>query len=186
MSASAVPNPSPSPSASPSSASALPHTHSQTAAATYPAPQLHDSVEKTQSRTKLYAILGGIGALILLVAIVVGLYLLGGDDQSALERLRDVAVIFIVLLAFVIVVLLAAITAALAYLTLQIKDRVIPALEEVSGTAKRVHTTTKFVTEEAVKPIVSVASSYARLRAMSRTVIKGKNPPKPKADQRAK
>lgn len=121
------------------------------------------------SRAKLYAILAGVGTLVVLVLIIWGLYSLGGADQSALERLRDIAIIFIVLLAMLIVVFLAAITAALAFLTLQIKDRVIPLLEELTGTVKQVRGTTTFVTEEAIKPIVSVASSVARLRAMART-----------------
>lgn len=120
------------------------------------------------SRTKLYAILAGVGTLVVLVLIIWGLYSLGGADQSALERLRDIAIIFIVLLFMLVVVFLAAITAALVFITLQLKDRVIPLLEEVTGTAKQVRGTTVFVTEEAIKPIVSVASSVARLRAMAR------------------
>lgn len=130
-------------------------------------------------KVKLYAIGGGVGVLILLILVIFGLYQLGGDDQAALERLRDIAVIFVVLLFLLTVVLLAAITAALGYLVLQIKDRVIPLLEELTGTAKRIRGTTAFVTEEAIKPIMTVASTYAKMRAMSRTVTgKSKKPPK--------
>src|SRR5690606_5179025 len=99
-------------------------------------------------------ILAGVAALLLFVAVAVGLYLLGGDDQSALEMLRDIAVIFIVLSSILVVILLAALTAVLAFLILQIKDRVIPLLEEAKGgmsqvtsTATRVRNTTEFVTE---------------------------------------
>jgi hypothetical protein len=119
-------------------------------------------------RTKLYAILGSVGTLIVLLLIIWGLYSLGGIDQSPLERFRDIAIIFIVLLTFIIVVLLAGISAALAYLIFQIKDRVIPLLEEVTGTLRQVRGTTTFVTEEAIKPIVSAAGTVARLRAMAR------------------
>lgn len=127
------------------------------------------------SRAKLYAILAGVGTLVVLGLIIWGLYSLGGPDQSALERLRDIAIIFIVLLFMLVVVFLAAITAALAFVTLQLKDRVIPLLEELTGTAKQVRGTTAFVTEEAIKPIVSVASSVARLRAMAK-VASGDRP----------
>ena len=123
------------------------------------------------SRWKLWALLGGLGTLLVFVLIIWGLYSLGDEDQSPLERFRDIAIIFIVLLSLVTVVLLAGITAALVFLVLQIKDRVIPILEELNGTAKRVRGTTAFVTEEAVKPIVTVASAYARIRAMTRTVV---------------
>jgi hypothetical protein len=120
------------------------------------------------SKTKLYAILGGIGALVVLALIIWGLYSLGGADQAPLERLRDVAIIFIILLFALTVVLLAAITAALGFLALQIKDRVIPLLEEGTARLKQVRGTTTFVSEEAVKPIVSAAGSVARFRAMAK------------------
>ncbi|MDP9369156.1 MAG: hypothetical protein M3Q03_12920 [Chloroflexota bacterium] len=119
---------------------------------------------------KKYAIGGGLGLLLVLALIIWGLYVLGGADQSALERLRDIAVIFVVLLFLLVVVILAAIAAALTYLVFQIKDRVIPLLEEFTGTAKRIRGTTEFMSEEAVKPILSVAGTYAKMRAMTRTV----------------
>ena len=103
---------------------------------------------------------------------------LGGDDQSPLERLTDISIIFIVLLFSINIVLLAAITAGLGVLILQIKDQVIPALEELTGTAKRIRGTTNFVTEEAIKPIVGIAGSYARVRAMGRTVVGKQRKPK--------
>ena len=134
-----------------------------------------DGVEQVEegggSRWKLWGALGGLGTLVVLGLIIWGLYVLGDEDQSALERLRDIAVIFVVLLSLLTVVFLAAITAALGYLVFQIKDRVIPLLEELTGTARRLRGTTVFVTEEAVKPIVTIASTYARVRAMTRTVV---------------
>jgi MFS superfamily sulfate permease-like transporter len=126
------------------------------------------------AKWKLYGILGSVGVLILLGLITWGLYVLGDADQSALERLRDIAIIFVILLFALVVALLAGIAAALAFLVLQIKDRVIPLLEEITGTMKRVRGTTEFVTEEAVKPIMTVASTYAKMRAMSR-VVTGKD-----------
>ena len=130
-------------------------------------------------KVKLYAIGGGIGLLVLLILVIFGLYQLGGEDQSALERLRDIAIIFVVLLFLITVVLLGAITAALGYLVFQIKDRVIPLLEELAGTARRIRGTTAFVAEEAVKPIMTVASTYAKMQAMRKTVTgKRTKPPK--------
>ena len=119
---------------------------------------------------KTYAIAAGAGTLVVLALIIWGLYVLGGADQSALERLRDIAIIFIVLLFLLVVVILAGIAAALAYLVFQIKDRVIPLLEELTGTVRRVRGTAEFMTEEAVKPIMTIAGTYARMRAMTRTV----------------
>ena len=124
-------------------------------------------------------IIAGVVALLVFVLIVVGLYMLGGDDQSALERLRDISIIFIVFLGLVTVVLLAAITVALILLFNVLKDRAVPILDETSGTINRIRNTTNFVTEEAVKPIVTVASKYNRMRAMTKVVTgKQKKPPK--------
>lgn len=119
---------------------------------------------------KTYGILAGVGTLVVLGLIIWGLYVLGGADQSALERFRDIAVIFVMLLFLLVVVILAGIAAALAFLVLQIKDRVIPLLEELTGTVRRVRGTAEFMTEEAVKPILTIASTYAKMRAMTRTV----------------
>lgn len=123
-------------------------------------------------------ILAGVAALLLFVAVAVGLYLLGGDDQSALEKLRDIAVIFIVLSSILVVILLAALTAVLAFLILQIKDRVIPLLEEAKGgmsqvtsTATRVRNTTEFVTEEAVRPLMNLTGQISKMRVMRNTVL---------------
>lgn len=128
---------------------------------------------------KSKGLIAGVATLLICIVLVVVLYWLGDSDQSALERLRDIAIIFIVLASTLTVVLLAGITVALVLLTIQIKDRVIPLLEEATGTMKRVRGTTNFVTEEAIKPILNVAGSYARLRTMSKVVTgKRKKPPK--------
>jgi hypothetical protein len=122
------------------------------------------------SRERLYIIGAVIAFLVVTGLIIWGLYSLGDSDQSALERFRDIAVIFIVLLFLIVVVLMAVATVLLGFLVFQIRDRVIPLLEETTGTVRRLRGTAEFVSEEAVKPILSVASAYARMRAMTRTV----------------
>src|SRR5215211_5747881 len=142
-------------------------------------PTVDEDFSESASRWKWWAIGAGVGFAVAFVLLSWFLYTLGDSDQSALERLESIAVIYIVLLSLIIVVLLAAMTAALVFLVFQIKDRVIPLLEEATATAKRVRGTTEFVTEEAVKPILNVAGQYAKLRAMQRTVTgKRTKPPK--------
>lgn len=135
---------------------------------------------------KSKGIIAAVAALVLFIVVGVGLYLLGGDDQSALEKLRDIAVIFIVLSSVLVVILLAGIAAALVFLILQIKDRVIPLLEEATGSAKnitsatkRVKNTTDFVTEEAMRPLMGLTGSLSRMRQMRKVVTgKQRKPPK--------
>ena len=55
-----------------------------------------------------------------------------------------------------------------------LEDPGFPLLEELNGTLKRLRGTADFVTEEAVKPIITVAGTYAKMRATMKTVV-GKN-----------
>jgi heme A synthase len=119
---------------------------------------------------KLILIGSSIAAVVVLALIVWGLYSLGGADQAPLERLRDIAVIFVILLFLLTVALLAGIVAALVYLAFQIKDEVIPLLHEATSTARVVRSTTEFMSEEAVKPVIDAVGAYARLRGMMNAV----------------
>jgi hypothetical protein len=125
-----------------------------------------DEESESGSRVKLYAILGGVGTLLFFILLTAGLYGLGDSDQSPLERLRDIAVIYIVLMSLILVILMAAGTAAMIYLILQIKNQVIPMLHELTDTVKHVRGTTEFMSDQAVKPVISAAGKAAQLRAM--------------------
>lgn len=130
---------------------------------------------------KRIGIVAGLVVTLVLVGIIVGLFMLGGDHQSALEKFRDISIIFSQLLMLLTVILLAAITAALIWLVVKIKDQVIPMLDEAlailkefKGTAGRVSDTTSFMTEEAVKPIMTAAGQMAKIRKMGQ-IVTGKS-----------
>ena len=122
---------------------------------------------------------GGLTVLFLIVAVV--LYMLGGPNQSALERLENISVIFLALSSVLIVLLLGALVGVGVWLALLLKDHIIPLLEQVSpkieklsqnavDTTARVKGTTEFVSEEVVRPVISAYSTVAGLRAMIKTV----------------
>ena len=121
-----------------------------------------------QRGISLYFIIGGTVVLLLFIALTALLYLLGGDDQSALERLMNIAVIYIVFLSAAIVLLLAAATIAFVFLTLTLRDKALPALDELTATLKRVRGTTEFMSEEAVKPVIQAAGKAAQVGAAFR------------------
>jgi hypothetical protein len=121
-----------------------------------------------QKNTTLYFILGGTVVLLLFIALTGFLYYLGGADQSALERLMNIAVIYIVFLSAAIVILLAAATIAFVFLTLQLRDKALPAIDELTRTLKQVRGTTEFMSEEAVKPVIQVAGKAAQVGAAFR------------------
>ena len=134
---------------------------------------------------KKIGIVAALVALLVFVGIIVGLFMLGGDHQSALEKFRDISIIFSQLLLLVVVILLAGITAAQIFLVMKIKDQIIPMLDEAleilkefKGTANRVSNTTSFVTEEAVKPLMTAAGQMAKIRKMGQ-IVTGKSTAKP-------
>jgi|GEM_PF-578341 len=132
---------------------------------------LEISEGKLDRKTKIWAIVGTVVALALFLGLCWFLYTLGGPDQAALERIRDIAIIFIVLLGVVAVLLLAGVSAALAFLVFQTKDRVIPLLDETTETVRRARGTVEFMSEEAVRPVVGMAGRAARVSAMANAVF---------------
>jgi hypothetical protein len=123
------------------------------------------------------AIVGGVVALVLLVAVVVGLYALGGDDQSSLEKLRDVVIVLLGIMMVIVTLLMAVAVAALAYLIIVVRQKIVPIMERIVvlqestlETLHRVKGTTEFVTEEVAAPIISVYGTVAKGRMMMRTV----------------
>ena len=105
---------------------------------------------------------------LIVVGICYGLYQLGGADQAPLERLRDIAIIFLIFQLLLVTIILGGIAAGLLFLLLVLKDQVIPLLTEFTEKAKRLRGTTEFMTEEAVKPIIKSAGQAAKVRAMFR------------------
>ena len=126
--------------------------------------------EADSGKWKWWALLAVLILGLIVVGVGYGLYQLGGADQAPLERLRDIIIIFLAFQLLLATIALAGIVAGLVFLIIVLKDQVIPLLTELTETAKRVRGTTEFMTEEAVKPIITAAGQAAKLRAMVRTV----------------
>lgn len=108
--------------------------------------------------------------LLIVVGVGVGLYLLGGDSQPALEKLRDIAIIFVAFLWIIAVLLLAIVAGAMIWLVLTLKGKVIPILESLLDTTNRIKGAAEFMTEEVAAPVISFYGTLAKTRAMTRTV----------------
>jgi hypothetical protein len=108
--------------------------------------------------------------LVVIIGSFVGLYLLGSDDQSALEKIRDIVIIWIGFLWVIAVLLLAVVAGLMVWLALTLKEKIIPIMETLADTANRVKGTTEFVTEEVASPLISFYGTVAKARAMTRTV----------------
>ena len=127
---------------------------------------------------KKWAIIGGIIAVVLL-AVIIGL-LYWGDEGPVTVRLRDISIVFISLISVISTILLAAIVGAVLWLVITIKGQVVPLLETLTDTAKRVKGTTEFVTEQAASPIIQAAGAFAKFRAATKTATGGKPRPVPR------
>ncbi|MGI8689883.1 MAG: hypothetical protein ACR2M3_15005 [Thermomicrobiales bacterium] len=127
-----------------------------------------------------FVIAGGV----LVILIIVGILLYHWDG---LQQLRDLAVVFLAGLFVVTVLLLAAMVGIFAYVSLLMKDKLIPVLEELTRTAgeltqtaQRVKGTTEFVSEQVATPIIGLAKNLARMRAMAKAATNrdgGTEPP---------
>jgi polyferredoxin len=129
-----------------------------------------DDNNTDSGRWKWWAILAVLITLLIFIGIGYGLYQLGGADQAPLERLRDIAIIFLIFQLLLVTIILGGLAAGLVFLIIVLKDQVIPLLTELTETAKRLRGTTEFITEEAVKPIIKSAGQAAKWRATVRAI----------------
>jgi hypothetical protein len=129
-----------------------------------------DEQSAESSKWKWWAALAILIVGLIVVGLGYGLYQLGGADQAPLERLRDIAVIFLIFQLLLVTIILGGIAAGLVFLIVVLKDQIIPLLTELTETARRLRGTTEFMTEEAVKPIITAAGQATKVRAMVRTV----------------
>ena len=113
-------------------------------------------------------VLSVVGILLVLVLIIVGLLLVPDWVRVAL---RDIAIIFMVVLGMLVTLLTAVLVGALIAVVYLIKDKIVPLLEQLTATVGRVRGTTEFVSEEVVEPIIQAAGAVARVRAMARTAL---------------
>ncbi len=110
------------------------------------------------------------GVLVLLIVVAVLLY-----NWDGLPRLRDLALVFVAGLFVVSTLLLAALVGVFLFVALVIRDRLVPVLEELTNTAgeltqtaQRIKGTTEFVSEQVASPIIGMAKTVARMRAMAK------------------
>lgn len=134
-------------------------------------------------QTLIY-ILVALLAILLILGIPTLLFILGDEDVSALERLRDTAIVLMGVVWLIILILLAVMVFVMVWVAFQIKNRALPLLEEIlatvkdtsteaTETVKRARGTVEFVSERAATPVISTVSKVARWRATARMFVTG-------------
>ena len=122
----------------------------------------------------VFIILGILAVVVLALPIV----LIFTSPNELLRQLRDASLIYGSLFMCIGGLAIFAMAAAIYFLAMTLRDKVVPALEKVNDTATTVKGTATFVSESVVAPIIKVAGAAAGARAMVQTLVR-RNPPKP-------
>lgn len=117
---------------------------------------------------KAWAIIIPLVVVAIIAGLTVGLYWLGDPDASALEKFRDIMIVYLGLLWVIVVLLLAVLVGVLVWVALMLKGKVIPLLETIQETVARLKGTAEFMSEEVASPVISFYGSVAKVRAMSK------------------
>lgn len=124
-----------------------------------------------------------IGAVVAIVIIVLfgllGWFLFSNPPVTAV--LRDIFIIFLGLGAFIIILLLIVLVVVTIYLILKINDlvqllnrEIKPMLTRLQATVNTAQGTATFLSEQAVKPVITTASTISAIRAVFRALFQRK------------
>ena len=104
--------------------------------------------------------------LILLVIVFVSRYACGGVEQGSarIACFRDMAIIILMFETFVAILLVAVMVVLVAMLTMTVQQEVVPILNSAQQTVKTVETTTTFVSDTVVTPIIRVHQTVAGVK----------------------
>jgi hypothetical protein len=121
----------------------------------------------------------GIIAVVLVVLIFGGLGVWLYLHPLAAAVLRDIIIIFLGLGAFLVILLLVALVVITGYLVLKVNDltqmlnrEVKPMLVQLQSTVNTARGTTAFLSEQAVKPVITTVSAVAGVKAIFRTLFR--------------
>ena len=138
-----------------------------------PRPEL--SAEPIDKRPIIIGLI--VAIVLLLIFIGIGWWLFVNPVATAI--LRDIFIIFMGLGIFLIILLLIMLIVITAYLVIKVNDlvqlldrEIKPMLARASETLGTVRGTTSFISEQAVKPIVSTASTFAATKAIFRNLFR--------------
>ena len=112
-------------------------------------------------KNKIIFIIIAVVLLLILVGMIIGIVILSGSDQIDVEKVRD---IFIIILAFESLVIggtLIILIVQLALLTNMMQNEIKPILASTKETVKTVKGTSRFISDKAISPILSVAGLLA-------------------------
>ena len=125
----------------------------------------HDTSDATANgfNVRLWSILGALFLLVLIAGVVLAIIAMV-QNPATTENIRDIVIIFIAIESLLIGVALIVLVIQLARLTDLLVNEVKPILDSTNETLGTIRGTTRFLSENLVRPVVKVNSSFAALR----------------------
>lgn len=119
--------------------------------------QENSSVQKNKIGVIIFAII----ALLLLAGLIFGIIKLASAAPETTGQVRDIFIIVLALESLLLGVALIILVIQVAVLTNLIQNEVKPILASTKETISTLKGTSKFISERAIKPILSVSSFVA-------------------------
>ncbi|RME70538.1 MAG: hypothetical protein D6784_16585 [Chloroflexi bacterium] len=140
---------------------------------TNPRPEL--SAKPVDKRPAIFGIIAAVVVILIFGGLGVWLFF----NPNAAAVLRDIFIIYLGLGAFLIVLLLIMLIVMTSYLILKINDlirllerEVKPVLWNVQEATTKVKGTTTFISEHAVRPVITTVSTVSAVKAIFRALFR--------------
>jgi ABC-type dipeptide/oligopeptide/nickel transport system permease component len=117
--------------------------------------------EKNSQSQKTTLIIVAIITILFLIGITIGVVYLAKSDAQITSQVRDIFIIILVMESFLIGAALIVLIIQLALLSNLLQNEIRPILSSTKETIRTVKGTSQFVSERAVKPIVTIGGLLA-------------------------
>ena len=117
--------------------------------------------EKSSHSQKTTLIIIAVIVILFLIGITLGVVYLAKRDAQITSQVRDIFIIILVMESFLIGAALVILIIQLALLSNLLQNEIRPILSSTKETIRTVKGTSQFISERAIRPIVSIGSILA-------------------------
>jgi hypothetical protein len=135
-------------------------------------PNTTSQTNEGQTRSRVKSKVGWvvIAGLIILGALITGIVFLARTDSLTTSHIRDIFIIVLALESLIIGAALVILVVQLALLINLLQNEIKPILETTRRTVNTLKGTTAFLSEHAVKPVVSFGSMAAGMKRLGEII----------------
>ena len=122
-----------------------------------------ESSSETSGKGKLWLIIGAV----VLIAIIAGIVSLSFGDPDSVGKVRDIFIILMALMMFVIGLALVILIIQIADLTNLLKNEVRPIMKSTTDTVNTLKGTVRFMSDHLAKPVIKMNENLASLEKIA-------------------